>query len=92
MIVTITFLRSLIACKKGYAPLFDTGHSYIFNVFQERVGRRLKGLRVLNSYWVGQDSTYKYFEVNIKVFAYGYQNQAALITCHDIQGVRVLIN
>ena len=30
---------------------------------QERVGRRLKGLRVLNSYWVGQDSTYKYFEV-----------------------------
>merc|ERR1719260_50544 len=29
------------------------------NVF----GRRLKGLRILNSYWVGQDSTYKYFEV-----------------------------
>merc|ERR1712176_395173 len=27
-----------------------------------RVGRRLKGLRILNSYWVGQDSTYKYFE------------------------------
>merc|ERR1712107_118272 len=22
-----------------------------------------KGLRVLNSYWVGQDSTYKYYEV-----------------------------
>lgn len=31
--------------------------------YQERVGRRLKGLRVLSSYWVGQDSTYKYFEV-----------------------------
>merc|ERR1712080_120861 len=29
----------------------------------KRVGRRLKGLRVLNSYWVGQDSTYKYYEV-----------------------------
>merc|ERR1719341_1439662 len=29
----------------------------------ETVGRRLKGLRVLNSYWVGQDSTYKYYEV-----------------------------
>merc|ERR1711874_852568 len=29
----------------------------------ERVGRRLKGLRILSSYWVGQDSTYKYFEV-----------------------------
>jgi hypothetical protein len=33
------------------------------NIAEERVGRRLKGLRVLNSYWVGQDSTYKYFEV-----------------------------
>lgn len=30
---------------------------------QERVGRRLGGLRVLNSYWVSQDSSYKYFEV-----------------------------
>lgn len=32
-------------------------------VFQERVGRRCGGLRVLNSYWVAQDSSYKYFEV-----------------------------
>ena len=32
-------------------------------VAEERVGRRLGGLRVLNSYWVGQDSTYKFFEV-----------------------------
>merc|ERR1711973_809511 len=32
-------------------------------IAEERVGRRLKGLRALNSYWVGQDSTYKYFEV-----------------------------
>lgn len=31
--------------------------------FQERVGRRCGGLRVLNSYWVAQDSSYKYFEV-----------------------------
>lgn len=30
---------------------------------QERVGRRFGGLRVLNSYWVAQDSSYKYFEV-----------------------------
>ncbi|KAH7936011.1 hypothetical protein HPB52_016416 [Rhipicephalus sanguineus] len=30
---------------------------------QERVGRRCKALRVLNSYWVAQDSTYKYYEV-----------------------------
>ncbi|KAF8818518.1 ribosomal protein RPL15 [Cardiosporidium cionae] len=31
---------------------------------EERVGRKICGnLRVLNSYWVGQDATYKYFEV-----------------------------
>ncbi|KAL6929129.1 60S ribosomal protein L15B [Hanseniaspora valbyensis] len=30
---------------------------------EERVGRRASNLRVLNSYWVNQDSTYKYFEV-----------------------------
>ena len=32
-------------------------------VAEERVGRRCKALRVLNSYWIGEDSTYKYFEV-----------------------------
>merc|ERR1712019_11348 len=30
---------------------------------EERVGRKMGALRVLNSYWVGQDGTYKYFEV-----------------------------
>lgn len=30
---------------------------------EERVGRRMGGLRVLNSYWVGQDGTYKYYEI-----------------------------
>ena len=30
---------------------------------EERVGRVCGNLRVLNSYWVNQDSTYKYFEV-----------------------------
>lgn len=35
----------------------------MFFVVQERVGRRCGGLRVLNSYWVAQDSSYKYFEV-----------------------------
>lgn len=34
-----------------------------FLFFQERVGRRCGGLRVLNSYWVAQDSSYKYYEV-----------------------------
>merc|ERR1711979_1051 len=33
------------------------------SVAEERVGRHCGALRVLNSYWVGEDSTYKYFEV-----------------------------
>merc|ERR1711991_879059 len=33
------------------------------SVAEERVGRRCGGLRVLNSYWVNQDGSYKYFEV-----------------------------
>ena len=34
------------------------------SVAEERVGRKVcGGLRVLNSYWVGEDSTYKFFEV-----------------------------
>lgn len=34
------------------------------SVAEERVGRKVCGnMRVLNSYWVGQDATYKYFEV-----------------------------
>lgn len=33
------------------------------NVAEERAGRRCGNLRVLNSYWVNQDSSYKYFEV-----------------------------
>ncbi|EKX73153.1 60S ribosomal protein L15, putative [Theileria equi strain WA] len=34
------------------------------SVAEERVGRRIcGGLRVLNSYWVGQDETYKFYEV-----------------------------
>ena len=30
---------------------------------EERAGKACGNLRVLNSYWVGQDSTYKFFEV-----------------------------
>ena len=32
-------------------------------MLQERVGRKCGALRVMNSYWVAQDSTYKYFEI-----------------------------
>merc|ERR1711959_515512 len=33
------------------------------SVAEERAARRCGGLRVLNSYWVNQDATYKYFEI-----------------------------
>eukprot|EP00037_Helgoeca_nana_P031858 m.410937 g.410937 ORF g.410937 m.410937 type:complete len:207 (-) comp28525_c0_seq1:138-758(-) len=34
------------------------------SVAEERVGRKVTGnLRILNSYWVAQDSTYKFYEV-----------------------------
>ena len=33
------------------------------SVAEERVGRVCGNLRVLNSYWVNQDATYKYYEV-----------------------------
>ena len=32
-------------------------------VAEQRVGKKLGNLRVLNSYWVGQDSTFKFYEV-----------------------------
>jgi large subunit ribosomal protein L15e len=32
-------------------------------IAEERVGRKCRGLRVMNSYWVGEDSSYKFFEV-----------------------------
>lgn len=32
-------------------------------IAEEKIGRHCGALRVLNSYWVGQDSTYKFFEV-----------------------------
>ncbi|KAI4539144.1 hypothetical protein MG293_010536 [Ovis ammon polii] len=33
------------------------------SVAEERAGRHCGALRVLNSYWVGEDSVYKFFEV-----------------------------
>ena len=32
-------------------------------IAEDRCGKSIHGLRVLNSYWVGQDGTYKYYEV-----------------------------
>ena len=38
-------------------------YNVFYLLFQERVGRKCGGLRVLNSYWVSEDSTYKFFEI-----------------------------
>jgi len=38
---------------------------------EERAGRRCANLRVLNSYWVNQDATYKYYEVILVDPAHG---------------------
>ena len=32
-------------------------------VAEEKIGRRLQALRVLNSYWIGQDAVFKFYEV-----------------------------
>ncbi|PTB73099.1 60S ribosomal protein l15 [Trichoderma longibrachiatum ATCC 18648] len=46
--------------RKRPAP---KGATYGKATAEERVGRRCANLRVLNSYWINQDSTYKYYEV-----------------------------
>merc|ERR1712086_16737 len=33
------------------------------SVAEEKIGRRCSNMRVLNSYWCGQDAAYKFFEV-----------------------------
>lgn len=35
----------------------------MYTHLQAKVGRKCGALRVLNSYWVGQDSTFKFYEV-----------------------------
>lgn len=45
-------------------------------IAEERVGRRVaRALRVLGSYWIAQDSTFKFFEViNIDFILFYFQN------------------
>merc|ERR1712232_771110 len=35
------------------------------SIGEERVGRKCSNMRVLTSYWVGQDASYKFYEVNL---------------------------
>merc|ERR1712134_194482 len=61
----VTPTRPAKARQMGYKAKqgFSVFRVRIQSVAEERVGKALGGLRVMNSYWVGQDSTYKYFEV-----------------------------
>ena len=43
------------------------------------VGRKAPGLRVLNSYWVAQDATYKFFEVNLLSVKLNYEQMLNLV-------------
>merc|ERR1719309_1878881 len=64
-------LRSVLAVAKGctYGKPKSHGVNHLKptrnlqSLAEERAGRRLGGLRLLNSYWVAQDSTFKYFEM-----------------------------
>ena len=58
------------------------------SIAEERFGRRVQGLRVLNSYWVSQDSTFKYFEI-IMIDPSGCQDQLKnreLVKIVDVKG------
>ena len=52
----------LIVAEKKYSNVLSMIMDDDY-VFQERVGRKCGALRVLNSYWVAQDSTFKFYEV-----------------------------
>lgn len=54
-------------------------------IIQERVGRRCGGLRVLNSYWVGQDATFKFYEVITVDTAHAVSKTEELNNCVWLQ-------
>jgi len=55
--------KGIVYGKPKHAGIFVTAVRNLRSVAEERIGRRAPNLRVLNSYWVNQDATYKYYEV-----------------------------
>ena len=55
--------RGIIYGKPKHQGVHLTAARNLRSHAEERVGRRCANLRVLNSYWVNQDATYKYYEV-----------------------------
>ncbi|CAI5746533.1 unnamed protein product [Peronospora destructor] len=48
------------------------------SVAEERAGNKFTNLRVLNSYWVNQDATYKYFEIIMVDYSHKGHQQRGL--------------
>jgi large subunit ribosomal protein L15e len=55
--------RGIVSGKPKNQGIRVKAYRSLRAVAEDRVGRRLGGLRVLNSYWVAQDATFKYFEI-----------------------------
>jgi large subunit ribosomal protein L15e len=55
--------KGIVYGKPKHAGIFVTAVRNLKSVAEERVGRKADNLRVLNSYWINQDATYKYYEV-----------------------------
>lgn len=55
--------KGIVYGKPKHAGIFVTAVRNLRSVAEERIGRRASNLRVLNSYWINQDATYKYYEV-----------------------------
>lgn len=57
------FLRVQLKASLSTMVLTSWNLPEAFSLLLRRAGRHCGALRVLNSYWVGEDSTYKFFEV-----------------------------
>lgn len=49
--------------KPSKSGRFYSRHKGLQAIAEERAARKYKGLEVLNSYWVGDDGMYKFYEV-----------------------------
>jgi len=55
--------KGIVYGKPKHAGIFVTAVRNLRSVAEERAGRKAGNLRVLNSYWINQDATYKFYEV-----------------------------
>jgi len=49
--------------KPSKTGQFYSRHKSLQTIAEERAARKFRGLEVLNSYWVGEDGMYKFYEV-----------------------------